>query len=92
MKQEKGLAQERIAILFKLASITPNKADRYVTLARKIAMKARTSIPTKYKRTYCNHCYTYFQQGKNCRVRNHKGRIIYYCLTCKHYKRFIIKK
>lgn len=88
-------ARERIEKLFEEARKTFRKnsklADRYVTLARKIAMKTRISIPREFKRKFCKHCYKYLQPGVNCRVRNHKSRIIYYCMECKKYMRFQLK-
>ncbi|HLD12551.1 MAG TPA: ribonuclease P [Candidatus Nanoarchaeia archaeon] len=96
MKPDQRLAEERIQQLFQEAATNyqeyPTRAHRYVHLARKIAMKARISIPKIYNKTYCRNCSHYWQPGSNVRIRNHKGRIIYYCLDCKHYKRMIIKK
>ena len=88
----KQIASERIEILFKQAKLISKKslklADRYVQLARKIAMKAKVKIPVEYKRKFCKHCYSYLIPGKTSRVRIHKGRTIYYCLKCKKYMRF----
>jgi len=93
MKETQELALKRIKQLFKEASIAkkPERANRYVEIARKLAMKARIPIPRELKRKYCKDCYQYYIQGKTVRIRNHKGRVIYYCLKCKHYRRFIIK-
>ena len=48
-KQQKQIAQERIKTLFQEAekafSKNPQLSQRYVHLARKIAMKVKTSIP-----------------------------------------------
>jgi len=58
-------------------------ADRYVELARKIAMRHTVSIPQNYKKTFCEHCHTYFRHGVNCTVRTNKGVLVTYCNSCK---------
>ena len=89
------LALEKIKILFNEAKLQSEKnielSNKYVKLARKIAMKVNLRIPRDYKRRFCKHCYIYFT-NKNRRVRVHKSRVIYYCLNCKKYMRFVIKK
>ena len=86
------IAKERIEILFdeakKIYSYDPKLSDRYVYLARKIAMKYKVRIPPELKRRFCKHCYSFFMQGKNCRVRTAKGKVVYYCLNCRKYTRF----
>lgn len=88
----KQIAEERIEILFKEADKIYKKsiklANRYIELARKIAMKAKVKIPIPYKRKFCKHCYSYLVPGKTARVRIHKHRVIYYCFKCKKYTRF----
>ena len=88
-KQLKEVVLRRINILFKEAQKTPNKANRYVQLARKLAMKINLRVPKEYKRKYCKHCYTYFHQG-NYRVRTKQRYVIYTCFTCKKYAKFKI--
>ncbi|MBL7147464.1 MAG: ribonuclease P [Nanoarchaeota archaeon] len=92
----KKIALEKIKTLFNEARIQFNKnpslSNRYITLARKIAMKFNLRIPRELKRRYCKHCYSYLVPNKNCRVRVHKSRVIYYCLNCKKFMRFVIKK
>ena len=92
----KLLAKERINVLFNQANEIFNKdsklADRYVILARKIAMKARIRIPKEFKRKFCKHCYSYLKPGFNCRVRTRDKKIIYYCMNCKKYTRIAIKR
>ncbi len=92
----KAIAAERIAILFDEAEKAflkhPERADRYVEIARKIAMKARMSIIKEYKRRFCPYCNCYWQPGKTARIRTHKGRVIYTCLKCKHHRRFVLKR
>jgi len=71
------IAKERIAVLFKEADEVFEKnqklANRYVELARKIAMKTR----------FCKHCHSLFRHGVNCRVRTGKNSVIYHCYNCK---------
>ncbi len=87
----KEIALERIKILFREAKLNPEKANRYVELARKIGMKVNLSIPKEYKRKYCKHCNNYFILG-NYRVRTRNKMIVYYCLNCKKYMKFKIQK
>lgn len=83
---KKQLALNRIKSLFYQARTRPEYANRYVKLARKIAMKARISIPKIYKRKFCKHCYNYFQKD-NYKVRTTKHHLVYTCLKCKKYTR-----
>ena len=86
------IARERIIILFNQAKAMfrndPKLSDRYVHLARKIAMKYKVRIPMQLKRQFCKECHKYWVPGSNLRVRSHKGRTIYYCLSCKGFMRF----
>jgi len=89
------IAKERIQELFRQADEVfdedPNLADRYVELARKISMKIRVRIPPNLKRKFCKHCYCFLKPGKNCRVRTHEGKVVYYCQQCKKFMRFPYK-
>jgi len=86
-----AIAKERIEQLFKhaeeIVKKNPERARRYITLARKISMKAKVKIPSRLKRKYCKYCYSFLLPGFNCRVRNNKGIIVYYCLECKHFNK-----
>ncbi|MFO8016878.1 MAG: ribonuclease P [Candidatus Woesearchaeota archaeon] len=98
------IAEERIRTLFRQADdrmSKPNKditpmdrslANRYVTLARRIAMKYRVKIPPELKRKFCRHCYKYIKPGYNARVRVQKHRVIYQCGECGKYMRFMVKR
>ena len=96
MKSVKEIAKERMFNLFEKAeNIFPKDqklADRYVEIARKIAMKAQISIPSKLKKKFCKKCYKFLFPGVNCRVRIRNKRLIYSCLNCKNYMRFPYKK
>ena len=90
-QKQRKIALERIEVLFKEAKNMFKEdsklSDRYVQLARKIAMKYKVKIPSKFKRRICKNCHKYLVPGKNCRVRTHKGHIVYYCLKCKNFMR-----
>ena len=92
IKKQKDTAKERIDVLFEQAEKIFNKdsklANRYVAMARKIAMKCKVRVPSKFKGKFCKHCYCYLVPGKNCRVRTHEGKVVYYCSSCKKYMRF----
>lgn len=90
------IAKERIGVLFSQAELAFRKdralSDRYVYLARRISMRYKVKIPPALKRRFCRHCYRYLKPGVNCRVRLAKGRVIYYCLSCRKFMRFVIRK
>ena len=86
----KKIAEERVKTLFKEASKNPSMGNRYVQLARKIAMKVNLKFPRSLKRKFCKHCYSYFTSG-NYRVRTRNKMVVYYCLKCKRYMRFKIQ-
>jgi len=90
-KKLKELALERIRILFDRAEEEFKEdaklSNRYVSLARKIAMKYKVKMPRELKRSYCKHCLSYLKPGANCRVRVQRGKVIYYCLNCKKFMR-----
>jgi len=99
MKNKESIKQEaleKIYELFREAGLIfdrdPKLSDKYVSLARKIAMKYTISIPKELKRRFCKHCYSYLVPGKNCRVRIQKHRVIYSCEKCKNFMRFVLKK
>jgi len=91
-----AIAKERIAELFEQAgrAFKEDKklANRYVELARKISMKYKARIPSELKKRFCKNCHSYLVPSVNCRVRVSKGKLIYYCLECKHFMRLQYKK
>ncbi|MBS3171307.1 ribonuclease P [Candidatus Woesearchaeota archaeon] len=95
MKSKKQIAKERINELFKKAKEifheNPNLSDRYVEIARKIAMKAQVSIPSNLKKKFCKKCNIYLVPGKNLRIRTRNKKLIYYCLKCKNIMRYPYK-
>ncbi|MBD3249741.1 ribonuclease P [Candidatus Woesearchaeota archaeon] len=90
--EQKKIAKERIEKLFRQAEEVFDEdkklANRYVELARDIAKKYRVRIPSRLKRKFCKHCYSYLIPSVNVRVRTREGKVVYYCLECKKYMRF----
>ncbi|HLG24479.1 MAG TPA: ribonuclease P [Candidatus Nanoarchaeia archaeon] len=86
------IANARIQFLFELAKkIFPEDrklADKYVETAIKIALKNKAGFTKEQKKMFCKNCHCFLAQGKNCRVRIHKHRLIYYCQNCKSFMRF----
>lgn len=93
------IAMQRIQVLFNLARETykeqPALAQRYVGLARKIAMAAKLRLPKEYKRQICRHCKNFILPGVNCRVRIRRRRephVVITCLRCGEHMRMPIKR
>lgn len=86
------IARERISILFgqakQMFKEDKSLSNRYVQLARKIAMRYKVKIPDKLNRQFCKNCCKFLVPGANLRIRSHKGRTIYYCLECRSFMRF----
>jgi len=95
-QKQKEIALQRIKILFQQAeqAFPKNKvlANRYISLARKMAMKVHASIPQNLKRRFCKHCYKYLVPGVNARIRTRDGKVIISCFECKKFMRIPIKK
>ena len=95
-KELKDAAMKKVLYLFEQAKESfkksPELANKYVLLARKTSMKYKVKIPRELKRLFCKHCYSYLVPGKTSRVRTHKGKVVYYCFSCKKYMRFILPK
>ncbi|MBT4805084.1 ribonuclease P [Candidatus Woesearchaeota archaeon] len=94
--KQKEIAKERVKILFQQAKEVFSKdkalANRYVTLARKIAMKVKIRIPIELKRKFCKHCYKFLMPGKNARIRTRDGKVIISCFECKKFTRIPVSK
>jgi ribonuclease P protein subunit RPR2 len=89
------IAREHMDRLFdqakKMSKENLSLANRYITLARKIAMKFKLRIPSGQKRLFCPHCYRFALPGKTVRVRIHESRVIYSCQLCKRFWRKPLK-
>ncbi len=94
-RRNKEIALTRVKTLFTQAeevfSKNPALAHRYVTLARKIAMKLKIRMPSELKRKYCKHCYKFLMPGVNARIRTRSGKVVISCLECKKFMRIMIK-
>jgi ribonuclease P protein subunit RPR2 len=88
----KKIARERIGTLFNQArqmfSENPERSNRYVEIARKIAMRQRIRIDHEFRRQYCHHCYAFLVPGQNMRVRVHRGNVVVTCLSCTRKTRY----
>ena len=86
------IARERIEILFGQAllafSAHPERSDRYIGIARRIAMRQRIRIDREFRRQYCHHCYSFLVPGKNMRVRVHRGNVVVTCSSCNKKTRY----
>lgn len=100
--EQRRIAHERIMELFRQAELRYAKqrpseqdkklADRYVSLARRLSMRYKVSIPRELRRRFCRHCYSYLKPGVNCRVRVQKHRVIYLCMNCRNFMRFVLTR
>ena len=86
-KNNDKIALERISILFDLAkkeldSGREDLANRYVYIARKIAMKFNLSLDDVFKRQFCKKCGSFWVIGKNVTKRIKKGLSEYTCHKC----------
>ena len=95
----KRMAMQRILTLFHLAIETvhedPALAQRYVDIARKVAMAAKVRLPKKYRSQICRHCKSFILPGVNCRVRIKQRRephMVITCLNCGKQMRIPLKQ
>ncbi|MCW4027993.1 MAG: ribonuclease P [Candidatus Bathyarchaeota archaeon] len=94
----KQIALRRIRRLFRLAMesihTNPKLAQRYIDIARKIAMRTRLHLPKEYSRMICRHCKSFILPGVNCRVRiqpRREAHIVVTCLVCGGHMRIPLK-
>ena len=94
--KQRKIAKERVDVLFQQAKQifpkNPVRANRYVDLARKIAMKVNIRMPKKFKRQYCKHCFSFLQSGVNSTTRIRDRKVVIYCKECKKYTRIPLAK
>jgi ribonuclease P protein subunit RPR2 len=98
-KVRKRIALERVERLFELAEQMlhedANLSQRYVELARKIAMRERVKMPKEFKRMVCKHCKKFIYPNISCRVRIRPRRephVVITCLFCNGKMRIPISK
>ena len=87
-------ALERVRDLFKEAKSVFKEdkelARKYVKLARKIAMRVNLRMPREIKVQFCRNCNSYLFPGKNCRIRTKNRKVVYYCLECRHFRKYTL--
>lgn len=95
----KRIALQRIRKLFYLAKKIVHEdyplAQRYVDIARKVAMAARVRLPKEYRRLVCRHCKSFILPGFNSRVRIKQRRephVVITCLNCGGKMRIPLRK
>jgi len=95
----KRIARQRIHTLFRLAIETyredPQLAQRYVDIARRVAMAAKVRLPTEYRRLVCRHCKSLIMPGVSSRVRIKQRRephVVITCLKCGAYMRIPLRR
>ncbi|MBN1785491.1 MAG: hypothetical protein JW825_00675 [Candidatus Methanofastidiosa archaeon] len=66
----------------------PERAKRYVEIARDIILKHKVSLPLDKKRLFCKECNTPLVPGKTARVRTRAQRVSITCLNCGNVKRY----
>ena len=89
-REVSDIATRRMSKLFELSRKAleegnPDRAKRYVTLARRIGQRTRTPVPDG--ETYCKKCNMPLEVGINCRVRVKDGRVRITCLECGNIRR-----
>lgn len=95
----KRIALERVRTLFRLANENvrddPALAQRYVFLARRVAMAGKVRLPREYRRQVCRRCKRFIFPGVNCRVRVKQERephLVVTCLECGGMMRMRLRK
>lgn len=95
----KRIALQRIQVLFQLAKENihdrPDLAQRYVEIARKIAMRTRLHLPLEYRLYLCRQCKRFILPGANSRVRLQSRRephVVVTCLDCGGIMRIPLKR
>jgi len=85
-RQTERIAMERIRILFELAEETfpsdSTLAQRYVDLARRIAMRTRLRLPRDLRRRVCRRCNAFLVPGATSRTRIRQRREPHVATTC----------
>ncbi len=95
-KLARGRIEELIEFAKQTHSEDPKLANRYVTIARNIAMGTKVAIPAYLKRNICHNCKELLVPGRNMRFRinnkKHYGTYVSVtCLSCNHITRYIVK-
>lgn len=94
-KRAAAIGLQRIERLMTLAAEAvkegkPERARRYVDLARRIGMKTRTGIPKEFR--YCHECLMPQIAGISCTVRLNNGKVSITCTECGAVRRLPYRK
>ncbi|MDM7935446.1 MAG: ribonuclease P [Methanothrix sp.] len=85
VQQARDLALQRMERLFYLAAeehpLHPERSDRYVEIAMRIATRIRVRMPGYLKRQFCKQCGC-FLPASETRVRLRSGVLTSTCLRC----------
>ncbi len=97
--ETKKIALERIESLFKQAErVFPENqqlAQLYIDLARKIAQRTRTHLPSHLRHRICRKCHSYLVPGTTSRSRIRQRRephIALTCLNCDNIQRLFLRE
>jgi ribonuclease P protein subunit RPR2 len=98
MTSAKQIALQRVHKLFSLAKEVVNEdpelAQRYVRIARRVAMRTRLRLPKEYRSLVCRKCKSFILPGVNCRIRIQQRRephMVITCLNCGGHSRIPLK-
>ncbi len=99
MNSTKRIALQRVHTLFGLAKEViredPELAQRYIQIARRIAMRTQLKLPKEYRRLICRKCKSFILPGVNCRIRIQHRRephMVITCLNCGGHTRIPLKR
>ena len=90
------IGKERIRVLMELAEVesiknkNPQRAQRYVTLARNLGMRYNIRISDRYRNRYCRTCNSFLGITNTMRTRCQRGKITITCKNCGRLKRIHI--
>ncbi|MBI4167731.1 MAG: ribonuclease P [Candidatus Aenigmarchaeota archaeon] len=91
---QRELTLERIRRLFELAEESHREktgmANRYVELAREMAMHYKAGMPKEFRTRFCRNCGAYLSAGSTSTVRTNpaKKAVVIKCNKCGNVKRF----
>lgn len=95
-KWQLKIAMKRINILFTQAKriVKEDKelANRYIELARKIAMKFNLKLPKELRKMVCRSCKRFLMPGITAKTRIKNRTLYIYCYFCKHINRYPLEK
>lgn len=91
-QRQRRIAEERIDLLFDQAAdrVTdrPELSDRYMEIARAIAMRYTISFSREQRMRFCQECGAYLEPGVTARVRVDDGEKRIRCDACEDISRF----